>query len=92
MLRLGMFARATFHDQQKQESVLVPASAILHLQDRDWVFVPHHSIATFHRVEVQTGGMVAGQQVILSGIRSGDKVVRDALMLQNTGNNNPEEQ
>jgi membrane fusion protein, heavy metal efflux system len=91
MIRLGMFARATLHDQQKQESVLLPASAILHLHDRDWVFVPHHSSAMFRRVEVQAGGTVSGQQVILSGIHPGDQVVKDALMLQNTGNNSPEE-
>ena len=90
VIRLGMFATATLHDPQKQESVLVPASAILHLHDRDWVFVPHHSDAMFHRVEVQSGGTVSGQQVVLSGIRPGDQVVKDALMLQNTGNNTPE--
>jgi membrane fusion protein, heavy metal efflux system len=91
VIRLGMFAKATLHDQQKQESVLVPASAILHLHDRDWVFVPHLSSAMFHRVEVQAGGIVSGQQVVLSGIRPGDQVVKDALMLQNTGNNSPAE-
>jgi cobalt-zinc-cadmium efflux system membrane fusion protein len=90
LIRLGMFAKATLHDQQKKESVLVPASTILHLHDRDWVFVPNHSVATFHRVEVQTGEMVSGQQVVLSGIRPGDRVVKDALMLQNTGNKSPE--
>jgi membrane fusion protein, heavy metal efflux system len=91
VIRLGMFAKATLHDQQKQESVLVPASAILHLHDRDWVFVPHHGVAMFHRVEVHAGGMVSGQQVVLSGIEPGDQVVKDALMLQSTGNNSPEE-
>lgn len=91
VIRLGMFATATLHGQQKQESVLVPASAILHLHDRDWVFSPYHSVAMFHRVEVQAGGMVSGQQVVLSGIQPGDQVVKDALMLLSTGNNSPEE-
>ena len=91
VIRLGMFAKATFHDPQKRESVLVPASAILHLHDRDWVFVPYHSDAMFHRVEVQAGGMVSGQQVVQSGLRPGDQVVKDALMLQNTGNTSPDE-
>jgi membrane fusion protein, heavy metal efflux system len=90
VIRLGMFATATFHDPRKQASVLVPASAILHLHDRDWVFVPQHSSAMFHRVEVQAGGTISGQQVVLSGIQPGDHVVKDALMLQNTGNNSPE--
>jgi cobalt-zinc-cadmium efflux system membrane fusion protein len=90
MIRLGMFATATFHDPQKHDSVLVPASAILHLHDRDWVFVPHRSSQMFHRVEVQAGGTVSGQQVVLTGIQPGDQMVKDALMLQNTGNNSPE--
>jgi membrane fusion protein, heavy metal efflux system len=91
VIRLGMFARATLHEPQKQESVFLPASAILHLHDRDWVFVPQHSAAMFHRVEVQAGETVSGQQVVLSGIKPGEQVVRDALMLQSTGNNSPEE-
>jgi hypothetical protein len=45
----------------------------------------------FHRVEVHAGGMVSGRQVVLSGIEPGDQVVKDALMLQSTGNNSPEE-
>ncbi len=90
VIRLGMFATATFHDPQKQVSVLVPASAILHLHDRDWVFVPYRSSPMFHRVEVQAGGTVSGQQVVLSGIQPGDQMVKDALMLQNTGNTSPE--
>jgi cobalt-zinc-cadmium efflux system membrane fusion protein len=92
VIRLGMFSKATLHEQQKQESVLVPASAILHLQDRDWVFVPQGN-SLIHRVEVQGGAILqTGQQVVLSGLRPGDRVVRDALMLQATGNNRPGEQ
>jgi hypothetical protein len=36
-------------------------------------------------VEVTAGGMLAnGQQEVLSGIRPGDRVVANALVLQNT--------
>ena len=82
LMRLGMFVQATFHGQDSQVRAVVPASAILHLHDRDWVYVPEGA-NLFRRVEVRSGGMVAsGRQEILSGIRPGDRVVKDALNLQ----------
>jgi cobalt-zinc-cadmium efflux system membrane fusion protein len=84
LLRLGMFVRATFHGQEKQVRVVVPASAILHLHDRDWVYVPKGHGA-FRRVEVHSGQMIhPGRQEILSGLRPGDRVVVDALLLENS--------
>jgi cobalt-zinc-cadmium efflux system membrane fusion protein len=82
-MRLGMFVQATFHSQGTQVRAVVPASAILHLHDRDWVYMPQGD-NTFRRVEVRSGKMIApGQQEILSGIRPGQRVVVDALDLQN---------
>jgi membrane fusion protein, heavy metal efflux system len=43
LLRLGMFVTATFRGQQMQERALVPATAIVHLHDRDFVYVPEPS-------------------------------------------------
>ena len=84
LMRLGMFVQATFHGQKTQVSGVVPASSILHLHDRDWVFVAQPD-TTFHRVEVRSGQMLPpGRQQILSGIRPGERVVADALLLQNT--------
>ena len=84
MMRLGMFVQATFHGQQTQVRGVVPASAILHLHDRDWVYVPKGA-NTFRRVEVRSGQMIPpGRQEIVSGIRPGDRVVADALLLENT--------
>jgi cobalt-zinc-cadmium efflux system membrane fusion protein len=84
VMRLGMFVRATFHGQKARVLAVVPASAILHLHDRDWVYVPQGDHA-FRRVEVVSGRVIAtGQQVIVSGIRPGDQVVTNALDLQNT--------
>jgi cobalt-zinc-cadmium efflux system membrane fusion protein len=84
LMRLGMFVQATFHGQDGQVRAVLPASAILHLHDRDWVYVPQGG-NMFRRVEVRSGGMVAlGRQEILSGIRPGEQVVKDALNLQNT--------
>jgi cobalt-zinc-cadmium efflux system membrane fusion protein len=84
MIRLGMFVQATFHGPETQVRGAVPASAILHLHDRDWVYVPQDA-HTFRRVEVRAGQMIpAGQQEILSGIRPGDHVVANVLLLENT--------
>jgi membrane fusion protein, heavy metal efflux system len=82
MIRLGMFVQATFHGQQTQVRGVVPASAILHLHDRDWVYVPQDA-HTFRRVEVRSGLMIPpGRQEIISGIRPGDRVVANALLLE----------
>ena len=84
LMRLGMFARATFHGLQSQVRGVVPASAVLHLHDRDWVYVPNGS-NTFRRVEVRSGDMIPpGQQEILSGIRPGERVVANALLLESS--------
>jgi membrane fusion protein, heavy metal efflux system len=87
LMRLGMFVQATFHSQESQVRAVLPASAILHLHDRDWVYMPQGDNA-FRRVEVRSGSMIApGKQEILSGIRPGQRVVMNALDLQNTVEN-----
>jgi cobalt-zinc-cadmium efflux system membrane fusion protein len=84
ILRLGMFVTATFHGQDKHTTAVVPASAILHLHDRDWAYMPAEG-NTFRRVEVTAGKMVPPNlQEVLSGIAPGDRVVANALVLQNT--------
>jgi cobalt-zinc-cadmium efflux system membrane fusion protein len=83
-MRLGMFVTATFHGLQKQIRAVVPASAVLHLHDRDWVYVPAGG-NTFRRVEVTAGNMlVPDMQEIVAGIGPGDQVVSNALVLQST--------
>ena len=82
LMRLGMFVEATFHGLESQVHAVLPASAILHLHDRDWVYVPQGG-NTFRRVEVRSGKMISpGQQEILSGVRPGEHAVTDALDLQ----------
>jgi membrane fusion protein, heavy metal efflux system len=84
MLRIGMFATATFFGKQPEIRAAVPADAILHLRDREWVYAPLGG-GHFRRVEVVTGAMLPNnQQEIVSGIKPGDKVVSNALALQNT--------
>jgi cobalt-zinc-cadmium efflux system membrane fusion protein len=83
ILRLGMFVNATFQSLKKDHFALVPAPAILHLHDRDWVFVPADG-NKFRRVEVKTGKTVGDKQTILSGIQAGQKVVSNVLQLETT--------
>ncbi len=86
LMRLGMFVTATFHSTQKTARATVPASAVLHLHDRDWVYVPIDGAGgQFRRVEVTSGKMIPPNlQEVLSGVRPGDRVVTNALVLQNT--------
>jgi membrane fusion protein, heavy metal efflux system len=83
-MRPGMFVTATFKGQKKETHASVPASAILHLHDRDWVYVPAGQ-SKFRRVEVVAGRNLPDKmQEIVSGVKPGDKVVSNALVLQNT--------
>lgn len=83
LMRPGMFATAIFHGQKAEHFTAIPATAILHLHDRDWVYVPAGD-KKFRRVEVRAGDMLAGQmQIVLSGISVGQQVVTNALEFQN---------
>jgi cobalt-zinc-cadmium efflux system membrane fusion protein len=84
MMRVGMFVTATFYGKQAETHAAVPATAILHLHDREWVYTP---VTPFHfkRLEVKTGSVLPGNmQEIVSGLKPGDRVVSNALPLQNT--------
>ncbi|HEY1203804.1 MAG: efflux RND transporter periplasmic adaptor subunit [Bryobacteraceae bacterium] len=84
LLRLGMFVSATFHGMDRVSHATVPATAVLHLHDRDWVYVPIGG-GQFRRLEVVAGNMLPGGiEEILSGIGPGQQVVENALVLQNT--------
>ena len=84
LMRIGMFVSATFYGKKPEAHSAVPASAVLHLHDRDWVYLPLGN-GHFKRVEVVTGNMLPDkQQEIVSGIKPGDQVVSNALDLQNT--------
>ena len=84
LMRVGMFVTATFHGQKKLETAAVPASAILHLHDRDWVYVPAGQ-GKFRRVEVKSGNMLPDKtQEIRSGVQPGQEVVSNALVMQSS--------
>jgi cobalt-zinc-cadmium efflux system membrane fusion protein len=84
LMRLGMFVTATFHGQTIEKHAAVPATAILHLHDREWVYAPLGN-GRFRRQEVAAGGMLPdNMQEVASGIKAGDRVVANALVFQNT--------
>jgi cobalt-zinc-cadmium efflux system membrane fusion protein len=84
MIRLGMFATATFQSRKKETYTEVPANAILHIHDRDWVYVPAQG-PKFRRVEVVSGDALPNNmQEIKSGLLPGQQVVANALILEHT--------
>jgi cobalt-zinc-cadmium efflux system membrane fusion protein len=86
MMRPGMFATATLFGKGKQNYASVPASAIVHLHDRDWVYIPVQE--KFKRVEVVSGGQLPNNmQQILSGLQPGQQVVTNAINLENAIDN-----
>jgi membrane fusion protein, heavy metal efflux system len=83
IMRIGMFVTATFYGKQPETRAAVPATAILRLRDRDWVFVAGGK--KFQRVEIVSGKTLPGDmQEIISGIKPGMQVVQNALVFQNT--------
>ncbi len=81
IMRLGMFVKATFRGQTMEMHTEVPASAILHMHDRDYVFVPAPD-NKFHRVEVVSGDVLPNNvQEVKSGLKAGQQVVTNALVL-----------
>jgi cobalt-zinc-cadmium efflux system membrane fusion protein len=91
ILKLGMFVTATLESRNRVTHAVVPATAVLHLHDREWVFVPAGG-KQFKRVAVTGGEMLpGGQQEILpnttpgqQSIEPGQQVVKDVLNLEAT--------
>jgi membrane fusion protein, heavy metal efflux system len=79
LLKPGMFAVATFHSRRTQPHLVVPATSVMRLQDKDWIFVKEGD-RRFRRVEVHTQGSLADGLVELqSGLKPGDQVIATAL-------------
>ncbi|MGA2723112.1 MAG: efflux RND transporter periplasmic adaptor subunit [Bryobacteraceae bacterium] len=84
LMRVGMFVTATFHGETRERRATVPATAILHLHDREWVYTPLGN-GRYRRQEVVGGNMLPGNlQEVVSGLKPGDQVVAGALVFQNT--------
>jgi len=79
IMRTGMFVNASLSSPKKALRLYVPASAVVRLHDRCWVFLALGG-NRFCKTEVQTGSMAEGDlQQVLAGLRPGDKVVANAL-------------
>jgi membrane fusion protein, heavy metal efflux system len=84
LLKLGMFVTATFHGLAAQTYATVPATAILHLHDREWVYTALGD-GHFRRQGIIAGDMLpGGLQEVVSGLKPGDRVVAGALDLENS--------
>ena len=78
-LRPGMFAVAKFQSRKTSDRVVVPATAIMRLHDKDWVFRKEGD-KSYRRVVVQADGLAPdGMQEIREGVKAGDEVVANAL-------------
>jgi len=83
LMSIGMFATATFYAHEQETYATVPATAILHLHDRDWVYVPAGG-SEFLRVEVRGGKTLPGAVQGVTGIKPGQQVVANALAFEAT--------
>ena len=82
--RAGMYITAAFRSRTQQDRVVIPATAVVHLHDKDWVFVPTGSNGQFRRTAVQLGADTKdGNVEILAGLIPDVKVVTNALQFSN---------
>jgi len=83
LMRVGMFVTATFHGQKKETHAVVPATAILHLHDRNWIYVPTADKSSDGRsgCREHAVGKLARSDF---RVKPGAQVVQNALVFQNT--------
>jgi cobalt-zinc-cadmium efflux system membrane fusion protein len=85
VLRPGMFATVIVSSAEPRERLALPAHAIVHLGNRDWVFLPEGA-GRYRRVAVQVGATLEeGLVEVRSGVAAGDRVVAAALELVGSG-------
>ena len=78
-LRPGMFAMATFRSKKLTDRVVVPATAIMRLHDKDWIFRKEGD-KRFRKVAIDADGLAPdGTQQIRQGVKAGDELVTNAL-------------
>lgn len=78
-LRFGMFAVATFRSRKRTDRVVVPATAVMRLHDKDWVFRKESS-NRFRKIAVTADGLAPdGLQEVRGGVKPGDELVTNAL-------------
>jgi cobalt-zinc-cadmium efflux system membrane fusion protein len=79
-LRPNMYAVATFRSSQLRPRLVVPTTAVMRLQDKDWVF-RKESPNQFRKIEVLSSGATSdGLQELQDGaVKTGDEIVANAL-------------
>ncbi len=78
-LRPNMYAVATLRSRKLQSHLVIPATAMMRLQDKDWVF-RREGQNQFRKLEVHSTGATAdGQELQDGALKSGDEVVANAL-------------
>jgi membrane fusion protein, heavy metal efflux system len=78
-LRPGMYAVATFRSRKLRTFSVVPSTAIMRLQDKDWIF-RKESPQRFRRIEVHVIGPTPdGMQELKDDVKPGEEVVANAL-------------
>jgi hypothetical protein len=74
-----MYAVATFRSRKLQTFTVVPSTAIMRLQDRDWIF-RKEGAQRFRRIEVHALGPTPdGMQELKDDVKPGEEVVANAL-------------
>ena len=75
-----MFAVATFRSRKLTDRVVVPATAIMRLHDKDWVFRKERRQTAFARSWFRPTALAPdGMQEIREGVKAGDELVTNAL-------------
>jgi membrane fusion protein, heavy metal efflux system len=83
-LRPGMFAVAMFRSRKSQFRTVVPSTAVMRLQDKDWVF-RKDGPQRFRRIEVHALGENSdGTQQIQGNLKAGEEIVANALEFSST--------
>lgn len=78
-LRPGMFAVAIFRSRKLSQRMVVPSTAIMRLQDKDWVFLKAGT-NTFRRLEIHAVGSTEdGKSEVQGNVKPGQQLIANAL-------------
>lgn len=75
----GMFVTARLGSTENQNTLLVSEKAIGTDQNRKFVYVVGEGDKVAYR-EIKPGASINGQRVVLSGLKSGEKVITDGIV------------
>jgi len=79
LLRPGMFAVATFRSRRLVARVVVPSTAVMRLQDKDWIF-RKDGASQFRRLQVHViGSTQDGMLQLRDDVKPGEQLVANAL-------------